>query len=210
MNYKIGDNLYNVVIIKKNNKNTYIRIDDNLNIVITTKITKLSYIEDLLNKNEKQINKMINSKEKQNEKNIKFYFLGKMYDIITIRTFDKVEIIDDKIYTPSKKELDKWLNINTDNIYLERYNYWYKMFEEKIPYFKLKKRNMKTRWGVCNRKSNTITLNTNLIKYDIECLDYVIIHELSHLIEFNHSNSFWKLVEKYCKNYKKIKRKLKE
>jgi predicted metal-dependent hydrolase len=108
------------------------------------------------------------------------------------------------------KVLEKWLNTSMDNLYLERYNYWYKMFEENIPYFKLKKRNMKTRWGVCNLKSNTITLNTNLIKYDIECLDYVIIHELSHLLEFNHSDNFWKIVSKYCKNYKKIKNKLKE
>ncbi len=210
MIYKIDDEEYNVVIIKKNNKNTYIRIDNDLNIVITTRTTSLKYINDLLNKNINQLRKMINSKEKQNEKNIKFYYLGKKYDIITIRTFDKVEMIDDKIYTPNMKVLEKWLNTSMDNLYLERYNYWYKMFEEKIPYFKLKKRNMKTRWGVCNRKSNTITLNTNLIKYDIECLDYVIIHELSHLLEFNHSDNFWKIVSKYCKNYKKIKNKLKE
>ncbi len=210
MIYKIDDEEYNVVIIKKNNKNTYIRIDNDLNIVITTRTTSLKYINDLLNKNINQLRKMINSKEKQNEKNIKFYYLGKKYDIITIRTFDKVEMIDDKIYTPNMKVLEKWLNTSMDNLYLERYNYWYKMFEENIPYFKLKKRNMKTRWGVCNRKSNTITLNTNLIKYDIECLDYVIIHELSHLLEFNHSDNFWKIVSKYCKNYKKIKNKLKE
>ena len=69
---------------------------------------------------------------------------------------------------------------------------------------------MKTRWGVCTKKNITVTLNTNLIKYDIECLDYVIIHELSHFIEFNHSTNFWKIVSKYCKNYKEIKRKLKE
>ena len=48
---------------------------------------------------------------------------------------------------------------------------------------------MKTRWGVCNIKDNSVTLNSKLIEYDIQALDYVIIHELSHFIHFNHSPS---------------------
>ncbi len=69
---------------------------------------------------------------------------------------------------------------------------------------------MKTRWGVCNKKDIVITLNSELIRYDISKLDYVIIHELSHFIHFNHSKSFWNLVSKYCPNYKQIKKELKE
>ena len=69
---------------------------------------------------------------------------------------------------------------------------------------------MKTRWGVCYRKSKTITLNTRLLEYDISCLDYVIIHELSHFIHPNHSKEFWKLVSKYCNNYKDMRKKLKD
>ena len=209
MKYRIDDKEYNVVIIKKNNKNTYIRIDNELNIVVTTN-SNIRVIEDLLNKNTKQINKMISKKEKEIEKNLKFYYLGKNYDIIKIGTFDKVTIIDDKIYVPDLKQLDKWLNKQIKEVYLNRLNYWYQIFEEEIPYPKLKYRNMKTRWGVCNKKSMTVTLNTNLIKYELECLDYVIIHELSHFIEFNHSKNFWNIVSKYCKNYKEIRKKLKE
>jgi len=210
MKYKVQDKEYNVIIIKKNNKNTYIRIDNDLNIVITTGRYTLKFIDDLLIKNSKAINKMIERKEKEVEKNLKFYFLGKNYDIIIVSTFNKVEMIDDKIYTSDLKKLDKWLVQNMKNIYLKRLDYWYNTFEEKIPYPKLKYRNMKTRWGVCNRKNTTVTLNTNLIKYDIECLDYVIIHELSHFVEFNHSANFWKVVSKYCENYKEIRKKMKE
>ena len=210
MKYRIGQTEYNVVIIKKNNKNTYIRIDENENIVVTTNKYTVKYIEDILNNNINQIAKMIKVKQKQNEKNINFYYLGKKYDIITISTFNKVEMIDDKIFVPNLKDLDKWVIKQMKTVYQERLDYWYNIFEEKIPYPKLKYRNMKTRWGVCNRKNMSVTLNTNLIKYNIECLDYVIIHELSHFIEFNHSNKFWKVVEKYCENYKEIKRKLKE
>ena len=210
MKYRIGQTEYNVVIIKKNNKNTYIRIDENENIVVTTNKYTVKYIEDILNNNINQIAKMIKVKQKQNEKNINFYYLGKKYDIITISTFNKVEMIDDKIFVPNLKDLDKWVIKQMKTVYQERLDYWYNIFEEKIPYPKLKYRNMKTRWGVCNRKNMSVTLNTNLIKYNIECLDYVIIHELSHFIEFNHSNKFWKVVENYCENYKEIKRKLKE
>mgnify|MGYP003300122201 FL=1 len=88
--------------------------------------------------------------------------------------------------------------------------YWYDSFEESMPIPSLKIRRMKTRWGVCNTKKHSITLNLELYRYDLECLDYVVIHELSHLIEGNHSKKFWSIVEKYCPNYKEIKKKLKE
>ena len=61
-----------------------------------------------------------------------------------------------------------------------------------------------------NKANHSITLNSHLIEYDIEKLDYVIIHELSHIIHFDHSKSFWQLVSKYCPNYKKIRKELKE
>ena len=56
-------------------------------------------------------------------------------------------------------------------------------------------RKMKTRWGVCNYKTKRVTLNFNLIKKDIKYLDYVIVHELSHLLYPNHSKNFWKYVK---------------
>ena len=69
---------------------------------------------------------------------------------------------------------------------------------------------MKTRWGVYNRKNHTITLNSRLIEFDTEKIDYVITHELSHIIHFDHSEYFWQLVSKYCPNYKKIRKELKD
>ena len=69
---------------------------------------------------------------------------------------------------------------------------------------------MKTRWGVCNRKNLSITINSELIKLDIEKIDYVIIHELAHFIHFNHSINFWNIVAKYCSNYKAIRKSMKE
>ena len=50
---------------------------------------------------------------------------------------------------------------------------------------------------------------SELLKKDVTLIDYVIIHELSHIIHFNHSKSFWNLVGKYCKNYKEIRKEMK-
>ena len=72
----------------------------------------------------------------------------------------------------------------------------------------VKVRKMKN-WGNCNQKGK-ITLNLNLAKKDPICLEYVMIHELCHLIEFNHGKKFKKLMDEYCPNWEKIKKILNE
>ena len=73
----------------------------------------------------------------------------------------------------------------------------------------LKVRRMKSKWGVCNVTNNIITLNLELIKFDIKYLEYVIFHELCHLVYPNHSKDFWNLVEKYVPNYKVFRKEMK-
>ncbi len=72
----------------------------------------------------------------------------------------------------------------------------------------VKIRSMKN-WGNCN-KNKRITLNLNLAKKDQECLEYVMIHELCHLIEFNHGKKFKELMDKFCPDWKEIKKRLNE
>ena len=64
-------------------------------------------------------------------------------------------------------------------------------------------------WGNC-KQDGRITLNLNLAKKDKECLEYVMIHELCHLIEFNHGKRFKKLMDSFCPNWKEIKKRLNE
>ena len=73
----------------------------------------------------------------------------------------------------------------------------------------VKVRNMKN-WGNCRLQDRRITLNLKLAKKDPECLEYVMIHELCHLIEFNHGKKFKKLMDTYCPNWKEIKKRLNE
>ena len=126
-----------------------------------------------------------------------------------VSDINKIDIVNNYIYVKDLKTLNKWLNKEMDRVFQEHYNFWLANFTEHIPHYRLRYRTMKTRWGVCNKKSKTITLNTNLIKYDMCCLDYVIVHELSHLVHFDHSSNFWKLVEKNYPNYKIVRKMLK-
>jgi len=203
-----NNNSYNVDIIRKNNKNIYIRVKNGKIIVTCNYFTTNRMIEKLIKDNYSSIIKMIGKAEKRIEKEEKFYLFGKVYDVIY--GFKDIDITDNKIYILDKKTLDKYLDNEIKEIFSSRLDYWYNLFEENIPIPNLKIRKMTSRWGVCNLKNKNVTLNYYLYKYDIECLDYVIIHELSHFIHPNHSKLFWDLVSKYCSNYKKLRKKLKD
>ena len=73
----------------------------------------------------------------------------------------------------------------------------------------IKVRNMKN-WGNCRYQDKRITLNLNLAKKDPICLEYVMTHELCHLIEFNHSKKFKKLMDEFCPKWNEIKKRLNE
>jgi len=208
--YKIDGEKYNVVVEKKANKNTYIKVKDDLTIYVTTNyLVRKSDIKHLLFQEEDYLRKVLNKVKSKNEKNKEFYYLGQKYDIIIV-PFDKIEVDETKIYVNSDISLEKWLKKQMKEIFSERLKLCYELFEEKIPFPELKIRMMKTRWGVCNRRNLTVTLNSKLIRYDMNVIDYVIIHELSHLVHFDHSKAFWKTVEKYKPDYKKWVKILKE
>ena len=210
MQYELNGTLYDVEIVRKNNRNTYLRMKEpNIIYVTTSYFTTKRQVKQLLESNEKALLRMEQQLKKREEKKKHFYYLGEVYDIITVTTIKKVEVIEHNIYTPSKEALEKWLRKQARMLFQERLDYYYQLMEESLPNPKLRIRQMKTRWGVCNRKSETITLNTELIHYPRICTDYVVVHELSHFTHFNHSKDFWNLVSKYCPNYKEIKKILK-
>jgi len=70
-------------------------------------------------------------------------------------------------------------------------------------------RGQKTRWGSCSRSGN-ISLNYHLLKFRKEVIDYVIVHELCHLRQLNHSKKFWNEVAQILPNYKILKKELKK
>lgn len=76
-----------------------------------------------------------------------------------------------------------------------------------IPVSDIRIRRMAKRWGSC-AKSGTITLNTELVKAPIQCIDYVIAHELCHLKHKNHSPAFWRLLSRLMPDWEARKKRL--
>lgn len=81
------------------------------------------------------------------------------------------------------------------------------MSELNLPAPQLRVRKMRSRWGSCSRAA-IITLNLELIRTPLECIDYVITHELCHLVEFNHSPRFYDLQARFIPDWKERKRRL--
>ena len=211
MKYELDGKEYNVKVVKKNNKNTYLRVLDDMTIYITTNyLTTNKSIIKLLDTNKDRLRVMLTRQSNQNKKKKAFFYLGREYDIIEVSIMDRVEVNDKYIYIPNKKKFDLWYKKELRRVFEERLKYNYERFKEIKKCPELKIRTMKTRWGVYNRVKHTITLNSHLLEYDYDVIDYVIIHELSHIIHFDHSKDFWALVSIYCPDYKKIRKKLKE
>lgn len=71
-------------------------------------------------------------------------------------------------------------------------------------------RGMKTRWGSCNTVKKRICLNLHLMKYPLHCLEYVIVHELVHLLEASHNARFYALMSQFMPEWKQYRRDLRQ
>lgn len=206
----INDKEINIVVEKKRNKNMYFRFSDANTLHITCPyLTTSGFIINSIQKNIKALSKMQIKAEQSSESEEYFCFQGKRY----IRVFDesvkKVFFDQDFVYAKDEKSLDRFIKKYTKEYFELEVNY-IKQYFNNIPEFRLRIRKMTTRWGVCNRTDKIVTLNSELIKRTKEELDYVIIHELCHFYEGNHSSRFWEHVSKYCPNYKILRKTMKE
>jgi predicted metal-dependent hydrolase len=137
------------------------------------------------------------------------YVVNKFIEEKSQWIFDKVKDIDfsllqqKKLYAVAdyKKnvELARAIVISRLEFFNCHYDFHYKRVAIK---------NQKTCWGSCSQNKN-LNFNYKIIKLPEEMRDYVIVHELCHLQELNHSQKFWKLVAEAVPNYRDLRRKLK-
>lgn len=210
MNINLGN--YNILmkIIYKNNRNIYFRFDENAVLIVSCpKRTFDEEIIKLIKKNEETLLKMYEKALEKKKYNNEFWLLGKRYNVEYNPSLEDVQINDNNISAKNENELNKYVEEKMRIIFQEEVDICKNCFND-LPDFKLKIRKMKTRWGVCNRKNKTITLNSELIKKSIDLLDYVIIHEMAHFYEGNHSKDFWDIVALACPNYKERRKELKK
>ena len=149
------------------------------------------------------------------------FYLGRRYVLkvlIDSEQVPNVKLSRGKLNTTLRKDfddrvvkvkplVDKWYQQKAKAIFHERLN---KMLTKAtwvtgIPSFRVMA--MKKQWGSCSTKGN-LMLNPHLIKASKECIDYVILHELCHIAEHNHSEKFWRLLTQIMPNWKEVKAKL--
>lgn len=127
--------------------------------------------------------------------------------------FEKAELIenweDQRTSTgaPSWEGLSKVELQNIKNKFADRVSYFAEIMN--VTFGRITIRNQKTRWGSCSTKGN-LNFNYQLYYLPDELLDYVVVHELSHRRHMDHSKEFWTEVEKYCPNYRKLRKNLKK
>ena len=130
-------------------------------------------------------------------------FLGKRYNLQITKDIASSVIVSDNLSKITfhvtdrrkyKDDLKQWYFAQTRRIVSERLNLIRKRNPSLPAYNKVSIKNQRSRWASCSENGN---LNFNLIlaALPIEIIDYVIIHELAHLIELNHSNNFWNIVK---------------
>lgn len=153
--------------------------------------------------------------EKEYVSGEKHFFLGICYLLNVVEASGKqhAEIrnskyIDLYVRPGSSKEkrekvLLEWYRENLKNIipvYIEK---WEEVMKVKVNNFGIKL--MKTRWGTCNVRDKRIWINLELAKKNPRCIEYVVIHEMVHLIERSHNDIFKGYMSKFLPNWKSIK-----
>lgn len=226
----INNITFDIIFIKKKyyQKYTYYRYKDNkfyiysyFNFKENELDIHLKHIKNLFNKlvKSKSINieNIINTKLNKNKIN-SLYILGKEYKII-----DNFDDYNSKYIFIFNKYIDV-TNIDFTNIvslYKVLYNDIYYLIYERFKYYEelmniplneryiLRFRDMSTLLGSNSRKTHKITLAYSLIPFSLDIISSVIVHELAHYYQFNHSYKFYNIVYNYLPNYDELQNKIK-
>lgn len=216
-------------LIRKRIKNVYIQIKDKKVIVKAPIWLSKEKIESMLKDKEEWINKKINnSKEKSNrdinlrEKDYIFILNKKIqvkYEYIDISKIDiKLDEKECIVYIPNGVILDDELykKIEAD-LYQELRKIAIKYISQamekyiKITFLTPKEiqvRSFKSIWGNCSSKK-VIKINEKIIHYGIRQIEYVCLHEITHLKYMNHQKEFWNYIKRYMPDYKEVSKELK-
>jgi len=137
------------------------------------------------------------------------YFLGSKYRFHVVKDRQPSTVISDTIKLITfhvtdmrrhKQHMHEWYKHQTARIIADRLPVLARRFD--VEYNKVSIKSQKSRWASCSKKGN-LHFNLLLAAAPPDVIDYIIIHELMHLIEFDHSRQFWQLVKEADPDYKK-------
>ena len=142
----------------------------------------------------------------------KVLILGNKFEVGYVDSIREIKQEGNKLFIPTKyyakkqQYMAKWLKNRAIPIIENRVLYFSTNY--KIKFSSISLINAKTRWGTCSSMKE-ISFNWRIIMLSPRLIDYIIVHELMHILEANHSEKFWKLVEAVMPDYKKRKEELK-
>ena len=146
------------------------------------------------------------------------YFLGKRYlmkIIVVESSTPKVFINHDKLILQVRYKsnidqkhtiLQEWYRRQLKEIVPKYITKWEEIMNVKVLDFGIKK--MRTKWGTCNREAKRIWINLELAKKPPECLEYIVVHEMVHLLERNHNERFIAYLDKFLPQWRHYKEEL--
>ena len=185
----------------------------NLDTIRIYAITKLSWIR----KQQTKIKAQKREAPREYLTKESHYFLGKRY-MLKVIVHNSAPIVKLKhntieLYirphsdTVKRKEiLDEWYRAKLKEMIPVLIAKWEKVMAVEVKEFGIKK--MKTKWGTCSIEEQRIWLNLELAKKPSNCLEYIIIHEMTHLLERNHNTRFVALMNQFMPNWKEVKEEL--
>ena len=217
-----------IYILRKPIKNYYVKISPDLKIKVSMPLKMdIEIIYKFLNSHKKWIEKNITKFQKAREENIKddlvnggtVKILDSQYIVYIYKSNeDKVLLDGFNLYIYSKNYEDKKYLQKQYNEFLKseakiyfqkimnKFLYIFQRYNVPIPKIKIKP--MKSKWGSCKPNTAEITLNLHLYKVSSECINYVIFHELTHLVHSGHKKRFYNFLQKYMPNYQEIEKQL--
>ena len=109
---------------------------------------------------------------------------------------------------PLASMVDEWYRAQLKAVVPSLITKWESLMGVTVQRFFVQK--MKTKWGSCNARAKSIRLNTELTKKPPECLEYILVHELVHLLARRHDEHFTSLMDRYLPNWRFIRQTLNE
>ena len=217
------DDLIVTIKYRRKMKNIYLKVEKNADVVVSAPPRTPNYIiKKLVQENIDEI-KLRRTNILKNGHTFKNYVTGEKHYVfgkeltLEVRLGDKnkVSIFNDKLilsvkdkYQDREQIVTRELRKVVYNKCLEFLNKYEKLMNVHAEQLRIKK--MKTRWGTCNIEAKRIWINYELVKYPVECLEHTIVHELTHLLETNHTPRFYTLLGKYYPNYRENDKLIKE
>lgn len=206
-----------VVITYKNIKYLRMKVKDGMIIVSSPKAISekkiMEFVNDHLSFIQQQLLKQEQLKlRKQISLNSTINIFKKDYEILS--TNNKAKVTEHFIFLNENQDFRKQIKLLFKNqlyeLMLLKTKKYFSLMELTCPFPKIIIKDVKSKWGSYNKKNHEILYASELIFKDEKVYDYLIVHELSHILQFNHSKKFYDIVLKYCPNYKELKKELKE